>query len=239
MERERREETPPRDQETPQAEGERPVEAEAAPNEADAISEESAGNAVEELGFREREPGQVREVTGGEDVYTPEGFGPAEHAGPAMHEELGQEPLESGRAENYAVDAPPDRPGVPMEVEPGHTARSRRPEPATQAGAEEHLRRVELDYPTPVVGTGQPPHGLSGFLRRKAYGVPERFVRHWMMLLLADRVDVVEHRVGSLLARPLDGLGLTSASRTVRSNPLGALATVALGSWLAKRVLSR
>jgi len=52
-----------------------------------------------------------------------------------------------------------------------------------------------------------PPRGLSGLVRRAAYRVPDHRPRHWMLLLLADRIDVAE----SALRRPLLwllGLGL-------------------------------
>jgi MYXO-CTERM domain-containing protein len=46
-----------------------------------------------------------------------------------------------------------------------------------------------------VFGTAQPPYGLSGALRRGAYAIPEHRARHWMLLMLADRVELVEHRL--------------------------------------------
>src|SRR5207253_7460861 len=45
---------------------------------------------------------------------------------------------------------------------------------------------------TPVFGTACPPKGLSGLLRDYAYQYGEATNRHWMTLLLADRVDMVE-----------------------------------------------
>ncbi len=55
-----------------------------------------------------------------------------------------------------------------------------------------HSGRKQLP---PVYGTAQPPRGLSGLLRKTAYSYPDHLVRHWMVLLLADRVDVWEHRL--------------------------------------------
>jgi hypothetical protein len=50
----------------------------------------------------------------------------------------------------------------------------------------EHLR-------TPAVfGTTLPPKGLSGIIRRKAFKYSENMLRHWLTLILADRVNVVE-----------------------------------------------
>jgi hypothetical protein len=92
-----------------------------------------------------------------------------------------------------------ERPGVPMEHEP-------RPLTATAPDHFEHMRprrglthRTETQSMTPVFGTVQPLHGVSGLLRRIAYSTHETRARHWMMLLLADRVDVLEHRIARLV----------------------------------------
>jgi len=45
---------------------------------------------------------------------------------------------------------------------------------------------------TPVFGTAQPPKGVSGLIRGAAFRYSENDLRHWLMLLFADRVDVVE-----------------------------------------------
>ncbi|MCW2526411.1 MAG: hypothetical protein JWM76_1271 [Pseudonocardiales bacterium] len=43
---------------------------------------------------------------------------------------------------------------------------------------------------TPVFGTSCPPHGLSGTIRRLSYRrYSEARAAHWLLLLLADRVD--------------------------------------------------
>jgi hypothetical protein len=49
---------------------------------------------------------------------------------------------------------------------------------------------------TPVFSSAVPPRGLSGVMRRRAYAIPEHKARRWMTLLLADRVDVWEGRLG-------------------------------------------
>ena len=51
---------------------------------------------------------------------------------------------------------------------------------------------------TPVYGTAQPPAGLSGLIRAGAYRQSENDLRHWLLLLLADRVNVVEGIVEDL-----------------------------------------
>lgn len=74
-------------------------------------------------------------------------------------------------------------------------------------------------------------------LRKQAYEIPERYAQHWLLLLVADRVDVAEHRVGEAIAKPAESLGLSGLSRYARSNPLKTAAGLAFGAWVAKRVL--
>jgi hypothetical protein len=47
----------------------------------------------------------------------------------------------------------------------------------------------------PVFGTAVPPRGLSGKIREAAYRWPDHHMRHWTMLLFADRVDAWERRL--------------------------------------------
>lgn len=90
---------------------------------------------------------------------------------------------------------PRRRPGVPMEALP-------QPRPGAQAPVEPQHTDVPVIHKhgglakmPPVFGTAMPPKGLSGVLRKAAYAYPDHWVRHWMVLLLADRVDVWEHRL--------------------------------------------
>ena len=86
------------------------------------------------------------------------------------------------------------------------------PEPLTHANT---MVRQQTDEPRPFVGpnrfltpvysTALPPRGLSGLLRRKAYTIPDHKPQRWMLLLAADRVDVLEHMK---LGRVLVGAGV-------------------------------
>ncbi|WP_164007214.1 hypothetical protein [Pyxidicoccus trucidator] len=89
---------------------------------------------------------------------------------------------------------PGDRPGVPMETQAQPLAGARAPITPQHADVPvfKHAGRKHMP---PVYGTAQPPKGLSGLLRKTAYSYPDHLPRHWMMLLLADRVDVWEHRL--------------------------------------------
>jgi hypothetical protein len=56
----------------------------------------------------------------------------------------------------------------------------------------EVLHSIERPNITAVFGTSVPPSGLSGIIRRFAFKYSENSYLHWLPLLLADRVNVVE-----------------------------------------------
>jgi hypothetical protein len=100
----------------------------------------------------------------------------------------------------WGVDLDPkNRPAVPKEhFNPGGTGAhwdfpERQPETYPRERSPEHK------FLTPVFGTACPPKGLSGAIRRYAYTFSEGRLAHWMLLMGADRVDVVESRVGAVL----------------------------------------
>jgi hypothetical protein len=56
----------------------------------------------------------------------------------------------------------------------------------------ELLKSIERPNVSAVYGEASPPRGLSGWLRRLAFKYSESHYGHWLPLLMADRVDVVE-----------------------------------------------
>lgn len=68
--------------------------------------------------------------------------------------------------------------------------------PQSRSTPQEHgkeiLRSNERPDLSRVFGTSIPPSNLSGSLRRYAFRFSEGRFRHWLMLLLADRINVVE-----------------------------------------------
>jgi hypothetical protein len=90
-----------------------------------------------------------------------------------------------------------DRPAVPMEdFDPGATNAhwhfpERQPEEWPREMSPEH------GVLPPVFGTACPPRGVSGAIRRYAYTLSEGRSSHWLLLLLADRVDVLESNLES------------------------------------------
>ena len=92
-----------------------------------------------------------------------------------------------------------ERPGVPMEHAP-QALTPTAPQPIERQRARRGMvKRIGLREMTPVFGTAQPLSGVSGLVRRVAYSIRETRARHWMLLLFADRVDVLEHRIAKLV----------------------------------------
>ena len=70
--------------------------------------------------------------------------------------------------------------------------------PPLQRPRVEILQSVEYNRMPAVMGTPNPPRGISGAVRRAAFAYSESDWRHWLMLMGADRVDVVEGMVEDL-----------------------------------------
>ncbi|HWE31199.1 MAG TPA: hypothetical protein VHB97_24500 [Polyangia bacterium] len=76
----------------------------------------------------------------------------------------------------WGVDRnPQNRPGYPLEQE-------------------RHVGFDTVQGVPPYTDT-VPLKGLSGIIRRAAYAVPDWKPRRWMMLMLADRIDVIESKL--------------------------------------------
>lgn len=86
-----------------------------------------------------------------------------------------------------------ERPGVPREHSPPTPLPSAPWLALEQQVAGPIAVRSPLKPMTPVFGTTVPPRLLSGVLRRAAYRMPDYKARRWMTLMLADRIDVIEH----------------------------------------------
>jgi hypothetical protein len=64
--------------------------------------------------------------------------------------------------------------------------------PSQQPKSVEILHSNERPNVTAAFGTSTPPAGLSGMIRRLAFNYSENSYGHWLPLMLADRVGVVE-----------------------------------------------
>jgi hypothetical protein len=95
-----------------------------------------------------------------------------------------------------------NRPAVPMERTPPRLDGVHWTAPPPQESAVEILQSTEHFVRPPVFGTSVPPRGISGWIRRRAFRHSENDLRHWLMLLAADRVDVAEGMVADVATSP-------------------------------------
>ena len=103
------------------------------------------------------------------------------------------QPAVSGRTmHGWGADKDPaNRPAVPKE-KPSTVTTPRGVMPERQPVRMKVFKSTEHPDLPPVFGTSCPPRGLSGKLREIAYQWSEGRMSHWLTLMLADRVDVVE-----------------------------------------------
>jgi hypothetical protein len=99
----------------------------------------------------------------------------------------------SDRIQGWGADLNPNvRPGVPRDKAPNIGVES------LYINAEQQIPRFKIHRSTehmrltPVFGTSCPPTGLSGMIRDFAYQYSEGQMRHWLMLMFADRVNMIE-----------------------------------------------
>ncbi len=166
-----------------------------------------------------------------------------EHGGTHAHPPQGEiAPRRPSREElshikGWGVDLDrKNRPAVPMERTPPRFIDAPVAKPEQQREDVEILVSPERPGITPIFGTAQPPSGLSGVIRRAAFKSTENDMRHWLLLLLADRVNVVEGVVEDLshghVPNILAEMGIKAEWR---HNPQGllkkaAIATAVLGA---------
>jgi hypothetical protein len=94
----------------------------------------------------------------------------------------------------WGVDADPENePTYPMKHYTGDDRRRMNYErPPRQTNGIEVLHSNERPGLTAVYGTSSPPSGLSGVIRRFAFRFSEGSFGHWLPLILADRVNMIE-----------------------------------------------
>jgi hypothetical protein len=100
---------------------------------------------------------------------------------------------------------PDDRPAVPKEMFDPHPYGAVWDFPERQPEEWPRERSIEHAFLTPVFGTSCPPRGLSGVIRKLAYRrYSEGRAAHWLLLIAADRVDMLESTTRSLASRHPD-----------------------------------
>ena len=127
-----------------------------------------------------------------------------------------------------------NRPGYPMERTPPRLEAVRWTRPEVQPVYMKVYHSVERPGLTPIFRTSVPPTGLSGKLRDVAYQISENDIRHWQLLMLADRVNMVEGIGSDLMnGRVPNILAEMGIKAEWQHNKKGLLIKVAVASALA------
>lgn len=109
-------------------------------------------------------------------------------------------PEEYAHIKGWGIDADPENePTYPMKHYTGddHKRLNWDRPPLQPVDVEVLLSNEHVRMPA-VIGTTVPPSGLSGRLRRHAFKQSESEYGHWLPLLLADRVNMVEGIIDDL-----------------------------------------
>ncbi|HEX9962060.1 MAG TPA: hypothetical protein VGB00_14080 [Pyrinomonadaceae bacterium] len=108
--------------------------------------------------------------------------------------------INPSQVKGWGVDADPENdPTYPMKNRNnGEHAGYSWERPAQQPVDVEILHSNERPNLSATFGTSTPPAGLSGVIRRAAFKYSENSYAHWLPLMLADRVGVVEGVVEDL-----------------------------------------
>jgi hypothetical protein len=136
-----------------------------------------------------------------------------------------------------------NRPAYPMERTPPRLEGVHWHEPEQQQENVKILHSNERPSITPVFGTTVPPSGISGKVRETAFKFSENDIRHWMLLLAADRINMVEGIGGDLKRGHIPNLWAETGMRSeFKYNRPGAIrkmavatAIVGIGAYLLMR----
>ena len=115
--------------------------------------------------------------------------------------------------------------------------------PPQQHSDVEILQSIEHVRTPAVYGTSTPPSGLSGVIRRGAFRWSESNWMHWLMLMGADRINVVEGVVQDLARAKIPNIpaemGIRSEWRHNKKGLIKKLAVTAAVSAAAVALLRR
>ncbi|HEX8553247.1 MAG TPA: hypothetical protein VF695_00945, partial [Sphingomonas sp.] len=114
--------------------------------------------------------------------------------------------------------------------------------PPRQQSDVEILQSIEHEERPAVFGTATPPTGVSGMIRRAAFRWSESNWLHWLMLMGADRINVVEGVVQDLARGKIPNIpaemGIKSEwrhNKTGLAKKVAVIGAVSLGAWLLLR----
>jgi hypothetical protein len=125
----------------------------------------------------------------------------------------------------WGVDLDPaDRPSVPKLQYQEDLSGAHWELPDQQPETQPRERSIEHASITPVFGTAQPLHGVSGAIRRYAYArFSEGRLAHWLLLVLGDRVDAWGAHLRSFATlRPDNPVTETGVLAEAGAHPVGS-----------------
>lgn len=150
--------------------------------------------------------------------------------------------------QGWGIDLKPsDRPAVPMWNKVQDTGSHYESEEDIPLQEVKFRELVSIEKPdlTPVFGQTVPPSGISGLIRRYAFTKSEGSFSHWLPLILADRVNVVEGIADDFLHLRVPNLwkemGLSAEWKYNRKNfvtktaVMSAVVAGAVGLFLMKK----
>ena len=142
-----------------------------------------------------------------------------------------RQPIDTSKIPGWGVDADPQN-------DPTYPYRDRAQDdgpgmnwerPAQQEPDVEVLRSIEHKRLPAVFGNTVPPTGVSGMLRRGAFKFSESNWAHWLMLMGADRINVVEGLLHDLGKGRIPNVPAEMGVRSeYRHNKRGLVAKLAL-----------
>jgi hypothetical protein len=145
----------------------------------------------------------------------------------------------------WGMDADPENdPTYPMRHSNGADHQRLNYERAPQQRQNiEIFHSIERPGITRVFGTSTPPEGLSGAVRRYAYKFSEATATHWMALILADRINVIEGKIhdikNGIIPNPWSERGWSAEWKHNRTAFVGKIATTALVITAGIMLMSR
>jgi hypothetical protein len=148
--------------------------------------------------------------------------------------------IDPSQVKGWGVDADPKNdPTYPMKKRNnGEHAGYSWTRPPQQPTDVEVLHSNERPNFSATVGTSTPPSGLSGMLRRFAFKYSESSYGHWLPLMLADRIGVVEGALEDLKHGHVPNIpGELGAKAEWQHNRKQLVTRVLLGTVVASAVV--
>ncbi len=136
----------------------------------------------------------------------------------------------------WGVDADPNNdPTYPMRDQSEDKGLNRHwNRPPEQQPEVEILQSSEHSRQPAVVGTSTPPSGISGLLRRGAFRWSESNWLHWLLLMGADRINVVEGVVEDLARARIPNIPAEMGIKSeLKFNKMGFAKKVAVAAGLS------